>query len=492
MKLKYLFIALLTSIIFACDDTTGNLGTNIMPDADKPPVGFQLFNVTTQSLLTDSVYARSSIAYLGKYTDPSFGVFEADFMTQFYCPPGFKLALPREQIVGVDDAGNARNLSTNIFLFYNKDGFYGDSLSPCRLSIYELDKILEENKENYYTNIDPANFYNPNGAPLGVKAYSAVNMSIPDSIRNKPKNRPGVFVKLPSNEIGSRIIRLAKEHPEYFANSDEFTKNVFKGIYVKSDHGDGTILYINQITLEIRADCYVDSAGVFPIKRKQKGFQGQDSIAQAAIAKFGASKEVIQANHFQNKGKIKELVDDKNCTYIKSPAGLITEATLPINTINERLPGDTLNSVKVTFTNYNNTSSNSKFKMVVPENLLMVRKKEMYTFFEKDKVADNITSYLVSHDSKNNEYNFTNISSLVITCINEKLEGEKKDPDWAKKAENKDWDKVVLIPVTIIKDGNNSVISIRNNLDITSVRLKGGLKEGNQLKMEILYSTIKK
>lgn len=477
-------------MLFGCDDNSGDLGMNILPGNDKPPVGFQQFSVTTQSLLADSVYARSGTAYLGKYTDPNFGVFEADFMTQFYCKPNFELAFPRKQIVGLEETGQARNLTVNLFLYYKKDGFYGDSLNPCRLSVYELDKILEESKENYYTNIDPNDFIDPSAAPLGVKAYSAVNLSLPDSIRNGEYFKPSVYVKFKSNQLGNDILRWTKEHPEYFKNSEEFTKNVFKGIYVKSDHGDGTILYIDQITLEVWADCYVDSAGVFPIKRKQKGYAGQDSILQASVAGFASTKEIIQANHFQNKGKIRELVDDKNATYIKSPAGLFTEATLPINSISERLSTDTLNTVKLTFTNYNNHNNGSKFANKIPEYLLMVRKKEMYTFFEKDKLADNLTSFLVAHDSKTNEYSFTNISPLVTTCVNEKLEGEKNDPDWALKPANKDWDKVVLIPVTVTKDVNKNIISIRNNLEITSVKLKGGLKVGNELKLEILYTTI--
>lgn len=490
MKLKFLFIACFALMILGCDDNSGDLGMNILPGSDKPPVGFQQFDVTTQSLLADSVYARSGTAYLGKYTDPNFGVFEADFMTQFYCKPNFQLAFPRNQIVGLEETGQARNLSVNLYLSYKKDGFYGDSLNPCRLSVYALNEILGENKESYYTNIDPAKFIDPNAAPLATKAYSVVNLSIPDSVRNKKNYQPSVYVRFNNNDLGNRIIRLTKENPGAFENSETFARDVFKGIYVKSDHGDGTILYINQIALEVRADCYVDSAGVFPIKRKQKGYETQDSILQAAVAVFSSTKEIIQANHFQNKGKIRELVDDKSCTYIKSPAGLFTEASLPIGPISEKLANDTLNTVKLIFTNYNNNNNSSKYKNKIPEYLLMVRKKEMYTFFEKDKLADNITSYLVSHDNTNSEYSFTNISRLVTTCVNEKLEGEKKDPDWTLRNENKDWDKVVLIPVSVTKDSNKNIISIRNNLDITSVRLKGGLQEGNQLKMEILYSTI--
>lgn len=487
MKVKYLLVLFLTVLFFGCDDSTDNIGMNIMPEGDKPPVGFQTFDVITNSLLADSVYARTSTGYLGKYTDPNFGIFEADFMAQFNCLKNYNLAFPRKQIVGLEEIGKARNVSVNLYLFYQKGGYFGDSLSPCRLSVYELEEILTESKESYYTNINPADYIGSNPILLGQKAYTAVDLSVNDSTRKDKNYIPRVAVKFTSNELGNNIIKWTKEHPEYFANSDEFIKNVFKGIYVKCDHGDGTILYIDKISLEIRADCYVDSAGVYPIKRKQAGHIGEDSIAQGSVAVFTATKEVIQANHFQNKGKIKELINDDNCTYIKSPAGIFTEASLPIDSISKRLSMDTLNSVKLTFTNYNN-SNTSKYKMGIPNNLLMVRKKDMYTFFEKDKLSDGITSYLVTHNNTSNEYSFTNIARLVTTCLNEKIEGEKKDPEWTKK--NKDWDKIVLIPVSIDKDANKNIISIRNNLELNSVRLKGGTKKGNQLKLEILYTKI--
>ena len=85
MKIKYLWVALLALVLFGCDDNTGNLGESMMQDGDKIEVKNAIFEVTTRSILADSIYARTSTAYLGKYTDPDFGVFEADFMTQFNC-----------------------------------------------------------------------------------------------------------------------------------------------------------------------------------------------------------------------------------------------------------------------------------------------------------------------------------------------------------------------------------------------------------------------
>ena len=85
-----------------------------------------------------------------------------------------------------------------------------------------------------------------------------------------------------------------------------------------------------------------------------------------------------------------------------------------------------------------------------------------------------------------NKYTFSNIAQLITHCIEEKKKGEAGDPDWVKK--NPDWNKVVLIPVKVDFDTNNSIIGVSNNLDMESAELKGGTKAGNELKMQIIYT----
>ncbi|MBQ8520050.1 MAG: DUF4270 domain-containing protein, partial [Bacteroides sp.] len=194
---------------------------------------------------------------------------------------------------------------------------------------------------------------------------------------------------------------------------------------------------------------------------------------------FAATKEVIQANRFQNSDRLKELAADPNCTYLKTPAGLFTEVTLPIEEIAESHLRDTLNAVSITFTRYNE-KNDSKYPMGVPEYLLMVRKSDMYNFFEKNKLYDNQTSFLaqyVSSGSTGNTYSFNNIAPLVTYCINEKKQGKNSE----------DWDKVVLIPVKVEMDASSNIIGVKSNLDMESASLKGGEKD--QIKMQVLYTT---
>ena len=90
MKIKYLYALLLGVLIYSCDDSTTGIGDSTIASGDSIPGGFAVYEASTRSILADSVYARTSTAYLGKYTDPQFGEFTADFIAQFNCGDNFE------------------------------------------------------------------------------------------------------------------------------------------------------------------------------------------------------------------------------------------------------------------------------------------------------------------------------------------------------------------------------------------------------------------
>lgn len=457
MRLKHAwFIVVALALLASCKDNTGSLGNSIMPDEDLIQTGAVTYYANTQSIAADSVFARTSTAFLGKYTDQDFGVFSADFITQFNCMP---LLHERERVVG--------NVSANIQFLYSQSGFFGDPYSASRLSIYRLAKEIEDDPNvYYYTDIDPSEYIGEVPELLCRKAYSPRDPLVSDSLWSLTTYSPYIHMPLPDEE-GQRIYDLYDSNPEYFENAETFKKDVFKGVYVKCDYGDGAILYIDRVLLNITGSIFADSSGVWPIKRKQVDFEGKDSIWDNRIlASFANTREVIQANHFENSDKLNDWIADEEHTYLKSPAGIFTEVELPLDSLIKYNATDTLNSVQISFNNYSKVSNTDKnYEMPTPTYVLMVRKQEMHSFFEKNKLPDNVTSFIATHDATNNQYAFSNISRLITTCLNEKKEG----------IADEDWNKVVLIPVSIVMDSNNeSLIAIRHDLRLTNVKMKKG------------------
>lgn len=522
MKVKYLWVALLSLTFWGCDDNTGTLGLGMFPGGDQTINGkLATFEVATESKLAEQVFAKTSTGYLGKFTDQEFGYYEAGFLTQLHCTDNFSFPAvynPEKpddpDAIMVED----KTYRTELTLAYRT--YFGDSLTASRLSVYRLDKNLAADKEAaYYTDINPEDFYPKNDANflLGRKAYTAVDRSVKDSIRNLSGYIPSVTVTLPY-ELGQEIYKASREAEKGGKNFANIFRDLFKGIYVKNDYGDGTILYIDQIEMHIIYQCYMkeEDSG-----KNMKKYNSEEDSTYYSYRTFAATKEIIQANSFRSdEDKIKDKVKETGCTYLKTPAGIYTQATLPLLNNNndsqkgilDSLRNDTLNVVRLTFTNYNQTNDKNKFSMGAPNYVLLVREKEKDDFFKKNKVNDDITSYIAQHNAINtNQYVFPNISRLINTCRAErdaavialandgKIEGIL-DVDtgtpvttieaWEKATQ---WNKVALVPVTITRDQNTStalgsIISVLNDLQPGYTKLKGG-SEGDRLSMEVVYTS---
>ena len=461
-------LAIATLLTFTqCDDNTGSIGGSLVPENDIITAETKTFYATSNTIMAnDSILANTSDVYLGMYTDEESGtVFSSSFVTQFGCTEDFEF--PMEGVV--DDSASY----TKLRLYFNE--YYGDSLNAMRCEVYELDNTLQEGVP-YYTNFDPEELYDVEKKPLAAKTFNVIDYNVHDTILNSDNYARHIEIALP-NSIGNRFISKFYEKDaegnivgkKYFANSEVFINDIFKGIYVKCVQGDGTILKIYRARIDVG------------FKRLIKSSSGAMDSVQALSAPFYSGKEVLQTNKFDN-NDLKPLLDEKEYTYIKTPAGLFTEVKLPICELVENC--DTINSAKMVFTRYNEEggSMNSAHGT-----LLMVRKADMYKFFLKNKLSDGETSYLTSFVNSNNEYVFSNIANLFKHCYKEYTEGVQKDSDWETK--NPDWDKVVLIPVTTTEDSNGSVVKILHDISISSMRLRGGTEY--EIPIEVVTSKFK-
>lgn len=488
MKAKYLWGILVTLFFFGCDDNTGSLGLEMLPGSDNLEVKKNVYNVKTQSILSGPVFAKTSIGYVGKFTDPDFGFYETGFLTQLNCTENLRFPDVYDPVAKTGLMTGDSILQVELVLYYDK--YFGDSLNACRMSVYELNKRLEK---NHYTDINPEEYYDKNDI-LGRKAYTAVDLSISDSARNVSSFKNYVRFALPK-DFGEEILRLNREHPEYFKDADSFIDNVFKGLYIKSDYGDGTILYIDEVNLNIIYPCFgLDSIGnILPNYDETK-----DSVYYSAQT-FAATKEVIQANRFNiEPEQLKEKVEEDEWTYIKSPAGIFTQMTLPVQEIYNDLHADTLNSVKLTFTAYQQKNSgkvDETFHMSPPAEILLVQEKEWKTFFESNSLYNNTTSYISGFSATTNQYDFPNVTRLINSCIAQKEAVRKEEgknwtaEEWAKWEEDNKWGSIVLIPViTTTSSDESTILSIQNDMKPAYVKLKGGAKVGNELDMEVYYT----
>lgn len=454
MKKSIVYILTLLFCLTACDDNTGSLGSSIIPEQDIISNDTATYFATSKSILADSLLGKTSKVYLGRFTDPQTNaILEADFIAQFNCEEGGR--------VFPDDIPGDSAVKVELRLFFTD--YFGDPTNTMTAEVYELENTLQEG-EKYYTNLDPTLFYNKESKPLATKVYTATDYTLEDSELNDSEHYANVNIPLPT-EIGTRMIKQYRENKDCFANASSFISEVCKGYYIKASRGDGTILYIDQASLNVH-------------------FQDAKSDS-LLVTQFPGTEEVLQANRF-NSDMLRPLVEDNSCTYLKTPAGIFTEVTLPIDSILED-GHRRINSAKITFNCYNDLTD-SDYKFGVPQTLLMICKDDMYDFFEKNKLNDGVTSFYTTYNSKFNRYEYSNIASLITHCYDQRKEWLDNNPGKDEKAyeeRNPNWDKVVLIPVTTITDSNNYIVNFRHDFSLNSVRLIGGK---DKIKIRVITS----
>ncbi|MBQ0023232.1 MAG: DUF4270 domain-containing protein [Prevotellaceae bacterium] len=449
--LKYIFSFIVSVILLtSCDDETATLGVDMMPTNDLITKNFETYDVTTESYAVgDSVLARTSMSYLGRFTDPETGTtIKSDFLAQYHCTDNFTFP---DSIVG--------DSCVDIKVLLYISNFVGDSLATFKLSVYELTKQLNP-EADYYTNINPEKYYDKNDKPIATKWFTISDRSISDSLRWSSGYNNNISIALPRN-VGTQIIKGYRDNPKNFSSASNWLNSGLpcsKGFYFKLESGDGAMAYIDISQMNLYFKYYDEE-------------YKKDTLG---MCQFAATEEVIQATRFEN-SNLGKLLEDKSATYLKSPAGIFTMATLPVDQINVN---DTVNSAKLTFTRYNDKVQNSSFKLDIPSTLLLVRLDDYKNgFFENYNLSDNKTSYLATFNPKNNSYEFSNIARLLTNMVKEKNDGTATE----------NWNKVLLIPVETTKDATTSIVKLNHDFSMTSARLVGG--ENDKVKMEVIYST---
>ena len=478
--LRLLTVLAIAALTFAaCDDTTEGIGGSITNDIDNINISSAVFPVATKSMVSGAVLSRNNSGLIGKMKDPETGNYvKGDYMTQLGVLSSFDV-----DTVAIKQANNGSIEAYGCYLLISYNANYGDTIAPMKVTAYEMTKPMEEDQE-YYSDYDA--FKNGWVSESNQHWSSNYNLSNTSDVKNfqislnKPYTKDGKTY----NNYGSYILQTYAKHPEYFKTNYKFLHNVCPGFYIKNVGGTGNMAKIWNTEL------------IFQYRR-QYTTKAKDGVTDSIIVdslynRFDGTEEVLQLNKIENDTEnMKKLANQENCTYLKSPAGIFTEVTLPIEDIMKGHEKDTLNTATISFPRLNNADEDNPYNFATPSTILMVQKDSLQSFFEKSKLADSRTSYTTSYSrtgTYKNAYTFQNIANLVSAM-------------YKNKGKSENWDKVVLVPVSIITvtQGYTTVITkINHDMALASTRLKRGVittdsngKETSPIQIKVIYSKFK-
>lgn len=469
--LRLLTVIMIAAFVFAaCDDTTDTLGGSITNNVDNISITDASYDVATRSIVSGPVYSHSNSGLIGNVKDPETGTYvTGDYMSQF----GLLSTFSVDTLEYIKAANKGEIVADSCFLLVSYQSTYGDTLAPMTVTAYEMSKPMTEDKE-YLTNFDAfADGYvskdNYQSSATYTLNKSDGNFKI---YLNKPYTKDGVTYK----NYGTYIMKTYYEHPEYFKTSYRFINNVCPGFYIQNKGGVGNVANIWNTEIQF-------------YWTRHKTIKAKDGVTDStavayAYNRFDGTEEVLQLNKITNdETKLANLAADNSCTYLKSPAGIFTEVTLPVEEIMKGHESDTLNTASISFPRLNNVDNNNNYQFDVPSTILMVQKDSLESFFAKGKIVDYRTSYYASYNKTSsgtkNAYTFNNISNLISTMY--KLKNKSAN-----------WNKVVLVPITLTTSTQSSstvITKINHDMSLTSTRLVKGTDDSNSpIKIKVIYS----
>lgn len=505
---SFMLVAVMAMAIISCTEDTGSLG--IPPANETLETSTAVFNVYSRSMKIDSIQARSAASYLGAIYDPETnGRLTSNFVTQFAILEDVKPFPPIDSITSRDAQGNP--CCDSVMLQLHFDSYFGDVNAPLKLAIYPLDKanpLCEDS--TYYTTTDLRKYIRPGyeDKPIATKVFTAWDrIHGSDPSNSSAGSYPSIRVPMPVSE-GNMIMDMYRKYLEEnkglaadnhvnhdFDDSYHFIRNVLPGYYAEIINGEGVMVRV-----------FVDALYLIYNARMQN-----DSIVEEipSYTVFAGTPEVIQSCQF-SQTDVNDLVEDESCTWLKSPVGICTEITLPIDDIFANgHEEDSISRVELMMTRYNDDISgeHSGEHFGIPQNLLLVRKTEVNKFFKESKTPDECTSYVTSFSSTYNTYTFANIGQIatfihkereaaVLRYIKDELNVDnpgaeliaEQTREWSKA--NPDWNKCCLIPVDITTNtSTGTVTSVSHELALAGARLVRGTEE-KPIRIQVYYTRV--
>ena len=380
MKKNLIFpLIALASLFVSCDDNTDELGYSLTNPTDRMAIAYGTFNVNSETVKLDNIISRSSTGYLGKIKDPETGSYiTCNFMGQLHIMEDYEF--PKKDSLVLTN-GEIIADSCELQVYYST--YTGDSTVSMKCKFHEFAKPLSES-ETYDVDFKPTienGFLRKDGLTKST-TYSLIDYSLSDSIRwkgirhfninlndeytdvdGKKYNNYGTYIMQKYYEPGGSV---------NFKNSYNFIHNVCPGFYLENTGGIGCMANISYTQLIV-------------YMRYLEG----DSICNGILV-FGGTEEVLQkTNIAQDQEIIDKMKDEGDHTYLKTPAGLYTELTLPVDSVFKGHDSDTLNTANMFIPRENNTQATSNYTIPIPQKVMILPADSVENFFANEKVADN-------------------------------------------------------------------------------------------------------
>lgn len=401
-----------------CESRNDATGLSVIPDYTKVTtetatlplsystisagsLGGRLTGETTPDGMTlNNIFVNSGYAYIGSIPNEEYGEVKSEYLTQFYVPKGFKFT---KEVY--------KDKIDSVFLTLYYSGYTGDGAQPMEVEAYKLKKTPPMGDKYSLGDISA---YTDGAELIGQVSYTAAS--------GNGKTETSTTIRIPiSKTFGQEIYDRSRKGDPVFASQEAFNA-YFPGVYLKNGAGKGSILRVARTALTFYYQ--TKNAAYDPAKPKE----GVKEYI-TGVQELSHTGEVPQASRYGNYDLDKltsASASESGYSYIKAPAGVFTEVTIPTTRLAGLLkpePGivKALNSAPLTVVGEPNEAN--AYLLNAPSYLLLLPRDSVQHFFESEftELNTRLTAYVSTTTIAGSAtYTFGNIAPLLSEHVKAK------------------------------------------------------------------------
>ena len=436
---KFLFVSIIAAVWTVCFNscTDDTIGTSIS-DIQSAIIQDSSFVMTGKTVRNSHLRSRSSIQLLGNINAQGYGTLSSDVVAQFR---------PTTTIDTVGVHGGDQWIdSCFITMRVAMGDFTGDSLTPMRLSVYELNQPLPS---PIYTDFNPSGYYNT-GDLMGSVTYSANQMVRDTLVTTTGATSIYYEINVPvSVDYARAIFNQYKINPATFETPAEFAE-FFPGIYITNSYGQGRVMN------------FYDIEFVTYYRKYEKRADDTDTIYPGTKQSYMAvTPEVLYNNNIdlEPDDAVRAMVEAGDAI-VMGPAGYEVEVDFPIQDIINNFKAGSKDGLGVV----NNLAMElpvekvpNKYDIAPPKYLLMVKKSYRDEFFDKDTLTNDKDAFYAEYDASTSSYIFGGMRDYLLDVM-KKNGGDVSEKDV----------KFVIMPIDVTKFTNTTSYSYYYSSSSTS------------------------
>lgn len=409
MKIKYLLAAAVVSsgLLISCEDEVSGIGSSLSKGEVTITVDSLVTDIPATSIRYESFDGRNETKLLGRISVPEYGSLSCSFVSQMLCAT--KMNIPDS--ITVTDVDSMR-----LVMSVPRGELTGDSLAPQQLKVFRLSKGLPA---DITTTFNPDGYYDPS-SPMGARSYTLSNIAKGDSALKRD-----AYVRIPVH----MPISFARElFEKYRANDAIFEwpstfNEYFHGIYVEQNFGNGCVaniataeMFMYWHRLDRTYEMQPDSTYAYV-----------NHIRRDSVCLMASQPEVLSSNVIDYKVSdyIKRIAESGK-SVVTTPGGYMVDLKFPVERLLDayKSHGETMSVVSSLRLEIPAVAIKNDFGLTAAPYMLMVKKSEMSSFFNENKVPDGKTSFYAAYDSENGCYRFNSMRSYFLDVLANDEAGE--------------------------------------------------------------------